>query len=113
MASDEGKVSADDTAGSTAVDESDAALATHRLMNREGIDRREAQVSCEDERLALRQQKAVASLQKNGVLDTFDRKPALTGDDGIAFDSIVLSKTCGPWPTYVEATGDVGAGFQQ
>ena len=45
--------------------------------------------------------------------DALDRKPALAGNQSVAFDAIVLWELDGQISTHVKATGHIAAWFQQ
>jgi hypothetical protein len=90
-----------------AVDVGDAADPARRGENREGLNRGRRQIGRQAERPASRQQKAVARLEQHRLGHPFDRKPYLTGDDGVAFDSTVPTELEGEVSTNIKAAGDI------
>jgi hypothetical protein len=77
------------------------------------VDRRQIQVAREAERPPVRQHDAIPRRQANNAVgNALDSQPALAGDHGIAFDTLMLREPDGN-VARIEAAGLVTARFQQ
>ena len=71
------------------------------------VNRLKGQIGSETEWKAAGEQKAVPRVKEHRLRDALDDQPALTGEHGIAFDSLVLGKVDGHVALNRETAGDV------
>lgn len=108
----EGEVGADGKAGSTAVEDADAAL-DGRVHVGLGVDGVDGKVGGEAEGRAAGEQEAVAGLEVDGLGNALDGKPAVAGEDGVALDAVVPFEADGEGMAYVKAAGHGGVRLEE